>query len=42
MNIEKYLILIKQEDMTDDIIRYEYQGGLVNVVFKKSDRIYIF
>lgn len=40
MNIEKYLILIKQEDVTEDVIRYEYQSGLVNVIFKASDKVY--
>ena len=40
MNVERYLILIKQEDKTADVIRYEYQSGLVNVIFKTSDKIY--
>lgn len=40
MNVERYLVLIKQEDKTADVIRYEYQSGLVNVIFKTSDKIY--
>lgn len=34
MNVERYLILIKQEDKTADVIRYEYQSGLVNVILR--------
>lgn len=40
MNVDKYLILIKKEDKTADIIKYEYQGGIVNISYKMADKEY--
>lgn len=34
MNIEKFLVIIKGEDKTEDVVRYEYQEKTVDVFYK--------
>lgn len=42
MNTEKYLILIKKEDKTEDVSKYCYKQGLVNIHFNSSDKEYTY
>lgn len=42
MNTEKYLVLIKKQDKTEDIIKYYYQNGLVNIIFHSSEQEYTY
>ena len=37
---KKYLILIKGEDKTEDIISYENNRNLINVKYKNTEKIY--
>ena len=40
MDKNKYLIIIKNEDRTDDIISYENNKNLINIKFKNAEKIY--
>jgi hypothetical protein len=40
MDIEKYLVILKGEDKTANIISYEYQGGRVLIRFNSPDKTY--
>lgn len=40
MDINKYLIIIKSEDKTKDVISYENNKNLVNIKFKNSEKMY--
>lgn len=40
MDIEKYLILLKDEDKTQDIRRFEYYNGTVIIEFNKNEKQY--
>ena len=40
MNIYKYLVIIKNEDMTEDVISYEYNKQYVDIKFKNINKVY--
>lgn len=40
MDANKYLIMIKNEDKTEDIIRYENNKNLINIKYKSTEKIY--
>lgn len=42
MNTEKYLVLIKKEDKTEDVIKYCYKNGLINILFNSFDKKYTY
>ena len=35
MDVNKYLVIIKNEDKTEDIISYENNKNLINIKYKK-------
>ena len=40
MDINKYLIIIKNEDKTEDVINYENNKGLINIKYKSTEKMY--
>ena len=40
MDVNKYLIIIKNEDKTDDIINYENNRNLINVKYRNTEKVY--
>jgi len=40
MDVNKYLIIIKNEDKTEDIISYENNKNLINIKYKSSEKMY--
>lgn len=40
MDVNKYLIIIKNEDKTEDIISYKNNKNLVNIKYKSTERMY--
>ena len=40
MDVNKYLIIIKNEDKTEDIISYENNKHLINIKYKSTEKIY--
>ena len=40
MDVNKYLIMIKNEDKTEDIISYENNKHLINIKYKSTEKIY--
>ena len=40
MDVNKYLIIIKNEDKTEDIISYKNNNNLVNIKYKSTERMY--
>lgn len=40
MDVNKYLIIIKNEDKTEDIISYKNNNNLVNINYKTTERMY--
>lgn len=40
MDVNKYLIIIRNEDRTDDIISYENNKNLINIKFKNAEKLY--
>ena len=40
MDVNKYLIMIKNEDRTEDIISYENNKHLINIKYKSTEKIY--
>ena len=38
MDVNKYLIIIKNEDKTEDIISYENNKNLINIKYKSSEK----
>ena len=39
MDVNKYLIIIKNEDKTEDIINYENNRNLINVKYRKITNV---
>lgn len=40
MDINKYLIIIKNEDKTEEVLRYENNKNLINIRYKSSEKMY--
>ena len=40
MDVNKYLIIIKNEDKTEDIISYENNKNLINIKYKSTEKMY--
>ena len=40
MDVNKYLILIKNEDKTENVIRYENNKNCIDIKYKNSEKIY--
>ena len=40
MDVNKYLIMIKNEDKTEDIISYENNNNLINIKYKSTEKMY--
>ena len=40
MDVYKYLIMIKGEDRTEEVISYESNKRSINIKFKNTDKIY--
>ena len=40
MDVNKYLIIIKNEDKTEDIISYENNKNLINIKYKSTGKMY--
>ena len=40
MDINKYLLIIKNEDKTEDVISYENNKGLINIKYKSTEKMY--
>ena len=40
MDVNKYLIIIKNNDRTEDVISYENNKNLINVKYKSSEKMY--
>lgn len=40
MDVNKYLIIIKNKDKTEEIISYEKNNNIVNIKYKSTERMY--
>lgn len=40
MDVNKYLIIIKNEDKTEDIISYKNNNNLINIKYKNTEKMY--
>ena len=40
MDVNKYLIIIKNEDKTENVIRYENNKNCIDIKYKNSEKIY--
>ena len=42
MDVNKYLVIIKNEDKTEDIVSYENNKNLINIKYKNSEKVYTY
>lgn len=42
MDVNKYLVILKGEDRTKDIVKYNSNKGKVDILFKNSDKMYTY
>ncbi len=42
MNIQKYLILIKEQDKTEEILSYEKEQYYVHIKYKNAEKVYTY